>query len=104
MHRVLNAWVTKDLEITSFPFYFEIFSEDGRKTAARAFCECDLQFVQSVRGLIPTFTDYDTSLCVLQSPGNATPACCASPRTGLFTWFVDNHSLLNLLQYLLHSL
>ena len=67
--------------------YLPLFLEDGRRTGARAFCECDLQFVNSVRALIPTFTDYDTSLCVLQSPGDATPACCLQKSKGLYTWF-----------------
>ena len=43
--------------------FFEIFSADEGESASRAFCECDLQFVDTVSGLPCYNTNFNTTLC-----------------------------------------
>jgi len=66
-----------------------MFLEDNIGTAERAFCECDLEFVNGIDGLSRTNKDYDTTQCVPHS-GGGHGSCCEAP-TGLYSRYNDEY-------------
>ena len=65
--------------------------DDSVGTGSRAFCECDVQFVQTVDGLQPQNQNFNPSGCAAFT-GQATGACCVS-GFGRFTWFNTQNSV-----------
>ena len=62
-----------------------IFLDDNLGSAKRAFCQCDLAFVNAVDGKSTPNKNYDTTKCVPNNSGGD-GKCCKSP-TGLYILF-----------------
>jgi len=62
-----------------------IYLDDNIGAAGRAFCECDLAFVNAVDGLPTLNKNFDTTRCIpYTGPGNG--KCCQGAN-GYYSWF-----------------
>ena len=68
-----------------------LYLDNSVGTGARAFCECDVQFVTSVSGLSTDNENIHQSQCVPFAHGG-TGSCCPS-LSGGFTWFNTQESV-----------
>ena len=72
-------------------FYLNIFLENNENSAKRAFCECDLEFVNAVDGQPISNTNFDTSKCI-PTIGKIKDACCYNGE-GLYTFYNGRTSM-----------
>ena len=69
--------------------FHQNFLDDNIGAARRAFCECDLAFVNAVDGKSTPYKNFDTTKCIPYTNGSKhtdTGKCCEDAN-GYFSWY-----------------
>jgi len=80
--------IKKDLGLGYQPYNYHENNNhctDAAGTTDRAFCECDLEFVETVMGLETPNSNFDTSQCIPITTRNKGECCKSS--LGLYKWY-----------------